>query len=39
MTFENVEDHSRMISGKIQGFIEDEDVTEAKVKQDQLHEW
>ena len=39
LTFDNVEDLSRMIAGKIQGFVEDEDVTEAKVKQDQLHEW
>lgn len=39
LTFANVEDLSRMIAGKIHGFIEDEEVTEAKVKQDQLHEW
>lgn len=39
LTFNSVEDLSSVIAGKIKGFVEDEEVTEAKVKQDQLHEW
>ncbi|KAK5959822.1 ribosome biosynthesis protein LTO1 PWA37_002887 [Arxiozyma heterogenica] len=39
LTFNNVEDLSSIIAGKIEGFVEDKEVTEVKVKQDQLHEW
>lgn len=39
LNFDDVDDLSRMIGGKMQTFVEDEDVTEAKTTQDQMHEW
>ncbi|CAL9733125.1 protein Lto1p [Monosporozyma unispora] len=39
LNFDDVDDLSRMIGGKMQTFVEDEDVSEAKTTQDQMHEW
>lgn len=39
LNFDDVDDLSRMIGGKMQTFVEDEDVTDAKTTQDQMHEW
>ena len=38
-TFEVIEEISRMIAGEVQGFVEDEDVTDAKTTQDQAQAW
>ncbi|CAB4253820.1 similar to Saccharomyces cerevisiae YNL260C Putative protein of unknown function with similarity to a human protein overexpressed in oral cancers [Maudiozyma barnettii] len=38
-TFEVIEEISRIVAGEVQGFVEDEDVTEAKTTQDQAQAW
>ncbi|GMM58841.1 ribosome biosynthesis protein [Maudiozyma humilis] len=38
-TFEIIEEISRIIAGEVQGFVEDEDVSEAKTSQDQAQAW
>ncbi|CCD25731.1 ribosome biosynthesis protein LTO1 NDAI_0F04130 [Naumovozyma dairenensis CBS 421] len=39
INFDQFEDLSRVIAGEIKGFVEDEDVTEAKTTQDQAQAW
>ncbi|CCK70724.1 ribosome biosynthesis protein LTO1 KNAG_0F00550 [Huiozyma naganishii CBS 8797] len=39
LNFDDVEKLSRMIAGEMKGFVEDEDVTEAKTTQDQANDW
>ncbi|CCC66627.1 hypothetical protein NCAS_0A00670 [Naumovozyma castellii] len=37
--FDDFEDLSRIIAGEVKGFVEDEDVDEAKTAQDQAQAW
>ncbi|CCF58036.1 hypothetical protein KAFR_0D03880 [Kazachstania africana CBS 2517] len=39
LTFDDIEDLSRVIGGEIKGFVEDEETTDAKTAQDQAQDW